>query len=82
MKRSKGQHELRVKELGYKTKVTKTSVTILFDDGDIYATFKLVKSDNMYFIYNDGNIINDELDFYDTYEEAIESCFYYFLTRY
>ncbi len=66
----------------YKTKVTKDSVTIYFEDGDIYASFKLVKDEDMYFIYCDGEMINDELDFYETYDEAVGSCFYYFHTRF
>ena len=83
-KRVKGQHELRVKELGYKVKVTKTIVEIRFDDGDLYTSFKLVKDkdDNIYYIYNEGELINEQIDFYNTYENSIESCFYYFLTRF
>lgn len=79
----------RVKELGYKVKITKTNVTIYFDDGDIYASFKLVKDiENEkkynigYFIFLNNELINDEVDFYNTYDEAITSCLYYFLTRF
>ena len=66
----------------WKSKVTKTRVTIFFEDGDIYADFKLKKCDNFYLIYCDGQLINDEVDFYDTYDEAVKSCFYYFHTRF
>ena len=66
----------------YKTEVSDDRVAILFDDNDIYAEFKLVASDDMYFIYLDDEMINDEIDFYDTYDEAVMSCFYYFHTRF
>lgn len=66
----------------WKTKVTKDSVKIFFEDGDIYANFKLVKDCDMYFIYCGEEMINDEVDFYDTYDEAVASCFYYFTTRF
>ena len=72
----------RVKEMGYKTKVTKSKVQILFEDGGIYANFKLVKDDNIYSIYCNDDMINDELDFYSNYDEAVSSCFYYFITRF
>lgn len=74
----------KVKECGYKTKITKTKVQILFQDGEIFADFKLVKDDeeDMYFIYCNGEMINDELDAYRTYDDAVGSCFYYFVTRF
>lgn len=66
----------------YKTKITKTRVTIYFEDGDVYADFKLKPCDDFFLIYNDGELINDEIDFYDTWDEAVKSCFYYFYTRF
>ncbi len=73
----------RVEELGYKIRVAKTKVTILFPDGDVYGEFNLKKDDgNEYLIYLDGELINDELEFYGTYDEAVSSCFYYFITRF
>lgn len=68
----------------YKSKVTKTKVVIYFEDGDVYAEFTLKydKEASFYFIYNDGELINDELDFYETYDDAVKSCFYYFNTRF
>lgn len=66
----------------WKSKVTKTRVTIFFEDGDIYADFKLEKGDGFYFIWLHGELINEEVDFYDTYDDAVKSCFYYFNTRF
>jgi hypothetical protein len=70
----------------WESKVTETEVTIYFDKkkNDIYGQFTLEYDDEagFYFIYCDGELINDELDFYETYDEAVKSCFYYFNTRF
>lgn len=70
----------------WESKVTKTEVVIYFDKkkNDIYAQFKLQhdKEDDLYYIWCDGELINDELEFYTTYDEAVSSCFYYFHTRF
>jgi hypothetical protein len=70
----------------WESKVTKTKVVIYFDKAanDIYGEFKLVydKDGDFYFIYCNGELINDELDFYETYDDAVKSCFYYFNTRF
>lgn len=76
-----------IKKLGYKTKVLKKSVTIYFPDGDVYAHFEFkFEKDFGYFIYlvegDTRECINDSIDFYRTYDEAVESCFYYFITRF
>ena len=76
----------RIKELGYITKVSDSQVQIFFDDGELYADFRLKKDEDidkdMYFIFLENHMINDEIDFYHSYDEAVESCFYYFLTRF
>lgn len=78
----------KVKEYGYKTKVDKTSVTIFFPDGDIYTKFTLKKvpadefGDEFYLVYDHGYNITEELDYTDTWNEAVCGCFYYFITRY
>lgn len=72
----------RIKELGYITKVSDSQVQIFFDDGELYADFRLKKDEGIYFIFLDDELINDEIDFYHSYNEAVESCFYYFLTRF
>lgn len=74
-----------VNQLGYKTKITKNRVTVYFDDGDVYADFKIGEFEedvHMYPIYLDGELINDEVDFDSTYDEAVVACLNYFLTRF
>lgn len=70
----------------WESKVTENSVTIYFDKkkNDIYGhfTFEYYEDGGFYLIYCDGELINDELDFYETWEDAVKSCFYYFNTRF
>lgn len=70
----------------WKSKVTETQVTIYFDEKmtEVYGQFKLDydKDADIYFIWLDGELLNDELDFYDTWDDAVKSCFYYFHTRF
>lgn len=70
----------------WESKVTKTKVVIYFDkkNNEVYADFTLKydKEAGFYLIYNGDELINDELDFYETYDDAVKSCFYYFNTRF
>jgi hypothetical protein len=77
----------------YKVEVSGNSVKVLWDDGDVYAEFRVEKDDEPdksfnlgYFIYlvegDCDTLINDEVDFYGTYDEAVTSCLYYFHTRF
>lgn len=70
----------------WESEVTDTQVTIYFDKSknDIYAQFKLEYDEDaeIYFIWHEGELLNDKMDFYDTYDEAVQSCFYYFHTRF
>ena len=49
---------------------------------NLITTFKIVEFENMLFIYNDNELINDEVDFINTVDECIISSIYYFSTRY
>ena len=71
-------------------------ITIWYDKekGDVYTTFRISyvpDEDNPkwsgYLVkniddYGDKSTINDELDFTNTMQNCIESCFYYFSTRF
>lgn len=69
---------------GYSVEVEPDRVTIRFEDGDVYADFRLKKDveENYYWITVNDRIINEEVDFCETYDEAVCSCFYYFVTRF
>ncbi len=71
------------------------TVTIWYDksDNDIYATFEImlftvddIENSDTWFIYDttggEHMILNDYVDFTETLDECIKSCFYYFHTRY
>ena len=79
----------RIIELGYIVDVTDDSVTIKFDDGDVYANFKLIPPDNPSDPYDEwmakdsyGDIVSTSFDYTDSYDEIVTGCLYYFLTRY
>lgn len=78
---------------GYKVKVNvgqkQSTVKIMFDDGDIYASFKIVgekiePNDNDYFymVYADNENITAKLDYTQTMQECICGCFAYFAQYY
>ena len=61
-------------------------VIIWYDKGenDKYAEFKIERDEEYgdWFVYDDGMLINDSMDYTDTLEDCIKGCFYYFHTRY
>ena len=77
----------KVKDLGYDVEVSDREVIIRFDDGDIYADFKLIPPDpddeyGIWLVKDKGVYIQEEFDFTHTYDEVVTGCLYYFLTRY
>ena len=77
----------KIKDLGYGVEVSDREVIIRFDDGDVYARFKLIPPDpdDMYDIWlvkDGGEYIQDDFDFAHTYDEIVTGCLNYFLTRY
>ena len=79
----------RIKELGYPVEVTDDSVTIKFDDGDVYASFKLIPPDDPSDPYDEwmakdsyGDMVSMSFDYTDSYDEIVTGCLNYFLTRY
>lgn len=70
-----------------------TDITIWYNkkENDAYARFQIKEFHDVeytgylvYEVYDDGDKenITDQLDFTDTLNNCIESCFYYFHTRY
>ena len=66
-----------------------TTITIWYDKkaNDVYAKFQIKDLEDgfgIYYIDDDGDrhFINDEVDFCGTLDECIQSCFYYFHTRF
>lgn len=61
-------------------------VIVWYDKGenDKYAEFKIERDEEYgdWFVYDDGMLINDSMDYTDTLEDCIKGCFYYFHTRY
>lgn len=66
----------------YKVKADKTKVTILWKDGTVYTEYEIKEIDGSYLVYNQGELINDEMDFTETLLECQRGCIYHFHTRY
>ena len=76
-----------IKKNKYKVELLKdkeNNIIIKIKDyiNDLITTFKIVEFENMLFIYNDNELINDEVDFTNTVDECVKSSIYYFSTRY
>lgn len=76
----------RIIDGGYKVEVTKgenqSTVKILFEDGDVYTTFKIKKEEGFFGAYDDGCLINENFDYDDTMEHCICECLAFFVNRY
>lgn len=71
----------------YIVDITKSSVTIKFDDGDVYAKFTIRKPDphdpdDVWAAYLDGELVSDSFDYTDSYNDIVCGCLHYFWTRF
>lgn len=83
----------KLEECGYILDVDEPNgvVKILFPDGDVYAEFTIEKiqydeNDEPYYSIHDslGDSVNlgSELEFVETFNDAIANCLFYFFSRY
>jgi len=83
----------RLIELNYQVEIKENSLTIRFPkpDNDIYAhfTFNYDEAFEGYIVRchgdkpnSKGELIIDDIESYESYEEVIKQCMYYFLNRF